>query len=265
MPIRILRLGSEGPDVRRWQNFLVGLGHLTGAVDGLFGPMTEKASKAYQRPRDISADGIVGPFTFGRALTDGFDIGFQDAPEPTGDTILAGDTDLKALSESSRKRLFGEFLFRPAPTPQSPEAIEILDGWEAQNIQLVTITELKGVPTFGQPNSGRTRFHNKAADQLQALWAAWAKAGLARRILTYDGSFAARFVRGSRETLSNHAFGSAFDVNAQWNGLGRIPALEGSNGSVRELVEIANNHGFFWGGHFKGRPDGMHFEVARLL
>ncbi|MFC1534810.1 M15 family metallopeptidase [Thermodesulfobacteriota bacterium] len=23
--------------------------------------------------------------------------------------------------------------------------------------------------------------------------------------------------------------------------------------------------GFYWGGHFKSRPDGMHFEVAKIL
>jgi hypothetical protein len=36
----------------------------------------------------------------------------------------------------------------------------------------------------------------------------------------------------------------------------------GQHGSVRELVSIANEHGFFWGGHFDKRRDGMHFEVA---
>jgi D-alanyl-D-alanine carboxypeptidase len=29
---------------------------------------------------------------------------------------------------------------------------------------------------------------------------------------------------------------------------------------VRELVEIAYQHGFYWGGHFSPL-DGMHFEV----
>ena len=33
--------------------------------------------------------------------------------------------------------------------------------------------------------------------------------------------------------------------------------------SVRELVPIAHDHGFYWGGHFS-RCDGMHFEVARV-
>lgn len=47
--------------------------------------------------------------------------------------------------------------------------------------------------------------------------------------------------------------------------LGAQPALSGQKGSVRDLVGIANEHGFYWGGHFRTRLDGMHFEVARLL
>ena len=35
-------------------------------------------------------------------------------------------------------------------------------------------------------------------------------------------------------------------------------------GCVRELVPIAHDHGFYWGGHFT-RQDGMHFELARLF
>jgi hypothetical protein len=44
-----------------------------------------------------------------------------------------------------------------------------------------------------------------------------------------------------------------------------MPALKGELGSVRELVPLANRHGFYWGGHFRGRPDGMHFEAARII
>jgi hypothetical protein len=47
----------------------------------------------------------------------------------------------------------------------------------------------------------------------------------------------------------------------------------GEKGCVRELVPIANEHGFYWGGHFGsvvngkmiGRMDGMHFEIAKII
>jgi hypothetical protein len=109
------------------------------------------------------------------------------------------------------------------------------------------------------------RFPNKAAEQLKAMWAAWEAAGLLELVLTYEGGYNPRLTRGSRTTLSNHAYGTVFDINYQWNRLGQIPAATGKHGAVREFVPIANKHGFFWGGHFNKRPDGMHFKVAKLV
>ncbi len=83
-------------------------------------------------------------------------------------------------------------------------------------------------------------------------------------MINWAGSYVPRFIRGSRTTLSNHAFGTAFDINTRENALGAIPALVGKHGSVRKLVPLANQHGFYWGGHFKSRKDGMHFEIAEL-
>ncbi|MFM6344063.1 MAG: M15 family metallopeptidase, partial [Dolichospermum sp.] len=88
--------------------------------------------------------------------------------------------------------------------------------------------------------------------------------------LTFDGSFVPRLIRGAPlvkdfRKLSNHAFGSAFDINASFNPLGQIPASISKKGSVRLLVSTANDYGFFWGGHFNTRKDGMHFEVAKIL
>jgi len=265
MTITILRIGSEGSEVERWQNFLVGIRHLRGNVEGSFGPLTEKATKAFQRSASITADGIVGPRTLGAALLRGFDVGFEDTMDPESNPVLPSFSPIAPITSEDRKNLFGDFRYEPAPTSQNPEKIRILDQWEDTNIKTVIIPQLKGIPVYGRPSSGRMRFHIKAKDQLLAMWASWEEAGLRDLILTYDGSYNPRFIRGSRTTLSNHAFGSAFDINYQWNRLGAIPALEGEKGTVRELVDIANAHGFFWGGNFQGRPDGMHFEVARLL
>lgn len=68
----------------------------------------------------------------------------------------------------------------------------------------------------------------------------------------------------SRNTLSNHAFGSAFDINAAWNKIGTPPALINQKGAVRDLVGIANENGFYSGWHIT-RRDGIHFEVAKLM
>lgn len=58
----MLRLGSKGARVREAQQLLVRAG-FTVDVDGDFGPATKKAVLAFQRKREIEADGVVGPQT----------------------------------------------------------------------------------------------------------------------------------------------------------------------------------------------------------
>jgi hypothetical protein len=69
------------------------------------------------------------------------------------------------------------------------------------------------------------------------------------------------FVTGG--AVVSNSWGTAFDINAKWNYLGARPALVGERGCVRELVEIANAQGWFWGGHYPDRKDGMHFELVQ--
>jgi hypothetical protein len=160
-------------------------------------------------------------------------------------------------SNDARALIFGRFSYVPAPTRDNPEGIRILGDWETKNIIQVPLPQMKsrGLGS-GMP------FHRLGARQLQGMWAAWEKAGLLNLVLEFDGSFAPRFVRGSRTSLSNHCFGTAFDINYEGNELGRQPAPVGVKGSVRPLVPIANAWGFFWGGHYQNRKDGMHFELT---
>jgi peptidoglycan hydrolase-like protein with peptidoglycan-binding domain len=57
----IIRRGSIGDAVRIWQ------GIAAAAQDGLFGPETERLTKAWQSAHGLVADGIVGPATWGAA------------------------------------------------------------------------------------------------------------------------------------------------------------------------------------------------------
>jgi D-alanyl-D-alanine carboxypeptidase/Putative peptidoglycan binding domain len=258
--MRVLRQEMTGEDVERWQFFLVGQNHHL-EVDGNFGNDTVKATKDFQAENHLDVDGAVGPNTLGRAMT----LGFNPLDDPGGGPTSAANfppppSFQPLVSTADRQRLFGTFQFVAAPVPSNPENIRILGGWEQENITRVPLPQLVGVP--GAPHDGGVRFHKKAVNQLLELWKAWGDAGLLDRILTWDGAFVPRFVRGSRTVLSNHAFGTAFDINAQQNPRGARPALVGRKGCVRELVGIAHQHGFYWGGHFGNKPDGMHFEVA---
>lgn len=59
----LLRRGSTGSAVKTWQQTLNKVGNYGLDVDGIFGPLTEKATKDFQRKNDIDVDGIVGPIT----------------------------------------------------------------------------------------------------------------------------------------------------------------------------------------------------------
>jgi hypothetical protein len=148
--------------------------------------------------------------------------------------------------------------------PLDGGAIEILDDWVEQNILTIEIPQLKSILAFGKPFNGLVRFYKGAVEQLRQAWEDVERHRLLDRVLSWDGSFVPRLVRGSTSRPSNHAFGTAFDINARWNGLGVTPPPAGVKGSVRELVPIFEKYGFFWGGNYRHRPDGMHFEVVRL-
>ena len=262
--MQVLRRDSRGDDVEQWQNFLRGQGFDEVEADGHFGEISEAATKAFQQRHGLLPDGVVGNRTYGKAMELGLDIIDDPTEEDTGPNWPPRPTSLQPLvSNDERTQVFGRFQFVAAPRPGNPEAIRITDGWDRRNIVKVEISQLIGVSDA--PHDGAAYFHTKAQEQVTALFKAWEDAGLLPFILTWAGAYVPRFVRGSRTSLSNHAVGSAFDINAEWNPRGARPALKERKGSVRELVPLANAHGFYWGGHYKNRPDGMHFEMAKRL
>ncbi len=58
----VLRLGAQGPRVRRLQEDLNARGAAL-AVDGLYGPLTERAVRQFQARNGLAVDGVVGPRT----------------------------------------------------------------------------------------------------------------------------------------------------------------------------------------------------------
>jgi hypothetical protein len=265
--MKVLRVGNSGQSVKDWQNFLIGQGFNPGFVDGKFGERTKAATISFQQRHGMVPDGVVGNRTFGQAMLLGFE-GVQEREEDPARPDRNGpnwppppDFD-PIIGTKGRQEAFGKFKFRHEPTPDNPERIVVTDDWADKNVSKVKIPQLLGVS--GAPSSGEIWFYNKAHKQLKDLWQAWDDNDLIDHVTSWAGSYVPRFIRGSRTVLSNHAFGTAFDINARDNALGTIPALVGKQGCVRELVELANRHGFYWGGHFNRRPDGMHFEIAKL-
>lgn len=258
--MNLIKLGAKGEQVERWQYFLIGQGfELKGGADGDFGPATFDATVKFQQKHGLQPDGVVGNKSYGMAMTLGFG-GVTDVDKSKiSQNWPAVPNDLTPLvGNAAKQNAFGLFAYKP--DPKNPSNIIVTDNWAKENMTLVTVPQLKKVTGSGD----KIYFHKKGAEQLKALWAGWEKDGLLHLVKTYGGAYVPRLIRG-RSDLSMHAFGTAFDINMAWNGLGAVPALVGQTGQVRELVPLANQLGFYWGGHFKSRPDGMHFEIAKLL
>jgi hypothetical protein len=257
--MRILRKGVQGKDVEAWQLFLRGLTPYSEdlIVNGIFDERTETDTEIFKNANGLPNPEVVDERTYKLASESyEFELDGRGATTPPKPTF-------PPLNQADRFATFGQFRFKPNPVAGNPEQIQILDGWAGQNIVSTEIPELHGVEgTFGQK---KFQFHKLAAAKVVELFSTWEREGLKGHILTWGGSFNPRFIRGSRSVLSNHAHGTAFDINVAWNGLGRTPAQFGKRGSVRELVTIANELGFYWGGHWQDRPDGMHFELAKLV
>jgi hypothetical protein len=275
--------GSFGPLVGRWQTILnrdgkpVSWTNSDGdfvvwdpgwawplKIDDDFGDRTKAATECWQSRRGLKADGVVGPKTWAKAKSEE-----PLEPDTSRDVVTIepfAPPLLKPLGTAGREQLFGKFRYEA----RADGTIRYLDDWPAKNIVRIVVPELERIPGVelsgkrvgAGPAGGVVHCHRLMAPALQALFAAWREARLLDHLLTWAGLWSPRLVRGSTSTLSSHAWGTAFDVNAPWNALGQLPARAGDRGSVVELVPLAREHGFFWGGDFS-RPDGMHFELAR--
>lgn len=105
--------------------------------------------------------------------------------------------------------------------------------------------------TVVAPNGQRFVVHKEAAPSFQGLLNDLGKTGYD---IKSDGGFNYRNIRGG-DTLSQHAFGNAIDINAATNPLGSRATDMPPN-----ISDMARSRGLEWGGDWKSRPDPMHFE-----
>lgn len=183
----------------------------------------------------------------------------KDVPVlPTNST---SDSNIRVLSATERQALLGGADF--SVTDPDRGTIQVDDSWVSQNIVSVNVPQLRGKGSIGNGESfsGQVRFHKAAAPALLAAFAEVEQLGLIDDVKTFDASFAPRLIRGSLSTLSPHALGIAFDINASNNPVGTTAQPAGAPGSVLRLVPVFERHGFVWGGR-GSRPDPMHFEFA---
>lgn len=116
---RTLRRGLHGPDVADWQR-LLGV-----PPDGLFGPVTEAATKTWQGRHGLKPDGFVGPLTRRAA-------GLKPAPGPSGDGGEGTDRFLQArnFTPANRTRI-DLIVIHSMEASEKPTTAENVASWFA--------------------------------------------------------------------------------------------------------------------------------------
>lgn len=277
-------------EVQRWQYFLLKQQiPQVGKIDADFGLATEMATKIFQLHTIVKQTGKLDADTHNAAVA----LGYRDLmPQFYDDRKGTGwppPPKFGSPGNASRNKALGcfRFILQPQSVRPDPETIVIkgsCDGkvkdWVSENIVNFDIPQLQFASGFNH----RFRCHKLIAPKVKDLFEAWEKEDLLHLFLTFDGAFVPRYIRHLKhpplppeghspkdsvavDHLSNHAFGSAFDVNAEKNPQAVSPPPEvDAKGSVRLLVPTANKLGFFWGGHYRPptKFDGMHFEFANF-
>jgi hypothetical protein len=85
---RTMKKGDRGWDVAAMQYILARRGYPPGAIDAVFGPMTDGALRNFQRAYGLAADGLAGPMTI-HALRHG-----RASRAPRGTTPVSGPVRL---------------------------------------------------------------------------------------------------------------------------------------------------------------------------
>jgi peptidoglycan hydrolase-like protein with peptidoglycan-binding domain len=92
LPWPLVRRGDDIFPVRPLQQLLRARNHPV-AVDGIFGPLTEAAVKAFQQSNGLTADGIAGPITWPKLLV-------QVEKGSTGDAVRGVQEVMKFHDQS---------------------------------------------------------------------------------------------------------------------------------------------------------------------
>lgn len=111
---------------------------------------------------------------------------------------------------------------------------------------------------------GAIEFHRRCAEalqlSLQQIWDKYRDIGEIHRLgmHNFSGAYNFRPIRGSSR-LSTHAFGAGIDFDGAKNPLSYDQRFKYP---LAEVAPIFKANGAYWGGDFKHRRDGMHFQWA---
>jgi hypothetical protein len=237
-----LKKGMHNENIRRLQRRLLELGYDVRAIDGAFGPRTERAVMAFQRERRLSVDGIVGNETWG-AL-------FEESPPVAVETLDGPPPYSQCFEIFDDFRLAGwqeQYLVRCDLSAYEDDLRHLYFGWLDQDDK-----------AFVHSNWFGFVCHRLVAPRFQAAFGKIVERNLHASLKTFDGCFSPRFMRGS-DTWSTHSWAIAIDLDARWNRFGQTTFQ-----MSEEVAQCFEQEGFIWGGRWQGRPDAMHFQYCTV-
>lgn len=167
-------------------------------------------------------------------------------------------TEIKKLTHP----LLGKVHYQIIDDPARPDAVKLLNGFETDFLQSIRVPFLDQLPGF--PRSGKLTINRIAAPSLIAALTSIRTEGLFGHLVTYDGAYVPRTIRGNRGALSEHALGLAVDFNARYNPRGTPAKGPGHLGDLTRIAEVMAEFGWRWGNYFHS-PDPMHFEYWGTL
>jgi hypothetical protein len=131
------------------------------------------------------------------------------------------------------------------------------NGWRANDI---SVTSVRVIPGTSRSVRVRSDAPGTLLLEVAAAFHRWVEPIDAGQL--DDWGYAERPIRGDT-VLSNHASGTAIDLNALKHGLGTDPLASFTPAQVNTIHRILAAAGGVvrWGGDYVGRRDPMHFEV----
>lgn len=203
------------------------------------------------------ADALI-PWEVGRALgADGADTLFVS---------VSSDASLSAVVDAVAERtgIAPEVLEEPATQAARASGSSVLESFTYQSlgdgqIRIDPSWTSRNLAYMDVPILGRVYCHRVMLPQLHAALVEIQQRGLGHLITQYSGCHVPRHILWDPSRgISQHAWGLAFDINVPGNQYGATPTLD------MRIVEIFRSWGFTWGGDFS-TPDGMHFELSRIV
>ena len=144
-PWPLVRKGDQQHPVKTLQYLLRARGHNV-AVDGIFGPRTDAAVRAFQQQNGLAVDGIVGPNTWSRLI-----ITVKQGSK--GDAVrgVQEEFQFRNLSGDPSKGLQVDGIFGPKTDAAVQQALH-------QDIPSVTVDGIVGPVTWRALVSGMLSF-----------------------------------------------------------------------------------------------------------